>query len=228
MKNNMILLTLLVSSLSLGNVEVLQVADEAVVAPMDLGPVSVLHHKGFFGVTHENKLYDVHNYNVDKTVRNMNESEVKEFLNSGGYFKLNRNAAHQFTLEAMQRVHGGGVICGRIGYWLTKSLCWSVVGCAGMGAAATIAPAIPGVVLPAATGAGLKVGAGAIIAKAGGGVKAAGFFANIMYSLGFGKAAATGVGAGLSATGTGTGLVAGIETASLSVSAGLTLIPWLP
>ncbi len=205
---------------------VLVLAPAAIVSTRDLSDVGIFHVEDSFFTIRDGKVTKVHNYNMDEQLRGMSESDVKSFLEEG-YIHLTQSSNGDYNLKSQLRLLGGGLLGGKIAYWITKTLCWAVVG----GTAAAGTSYVAGVVAPvvgakiglsAATTAKLAIAAkqGASLATAKAGVAGGGakvLAAVIASDVALAAPATEAVVSYTAAAGGITGLAASIEGISLAV-----------
>jgi len=204
---------LLISSLSAS--EMARIRAKHLLAPHDLGAVTLRHDGMSFHVRQGGALHKVESYDVDPVLRKVNKSNLGAYLKAGK-ISVARMSDGSFALRSHVKGLGGGPISGMIAYWATKSLCYGGF-IAGAGAAVVLPTT-----LPALAGAAMITGGASAAVTTGAGIAAA-----AIADVGLASAAGSGVVALTSAGGIA-GAVAAVESASIGAATFFTAIPFLP
>lgn len=133
--------------------EVIQLTPAAIVCIRALSDIVIFHGEETFFALRDGKATKIHSCNTDEELRCLSSEQLKSFL-SDGYVTLTQSSNGDYNLKANLRLHGGGLLGGKIAYWITKTICWAIVG----GAAAAGTGYVAGAAVPAvATKLGLSV-----------------------------------------------------------------------
>jgi hypothetical protein len=218
----------------------------SVFIPDKFGEMMLYHSDKGFRVYQNDKKYKIDRLFTDARVRNATREELHSFLQNG-YLVINRTTTGEFTLRANERLVGGGPLFGKIMYWTTKTLCYSIlVATAGalVIAGGAGAKGVAGTSTPSGANVGdvfdtvvvqapeayviLDYGAAATMTQASGeaifspvvvngSMAVAGAVGAGIIKAGYAAEAASATGAVLSTGTSSTGIVAGIEAVSLAV-----------
>ncbi len=170
---------------------------------------------------------------IDPLLKRMSFEQLKTFIEQGNRIRVIRLSNGEHRLQSMVHGNGGGPISGLIAYWATKSLCYGTAAAA----ATTAVVATGGAAAAFATGAAATVAAGSVAAGAGTAIVVGGATAEVAAgviagglaaSAGMVEGAALATTAVVSSAGTVAAAVAAVETASFSVGAFFTALPFLP
>lgn len=195
----------------------------------ELQKLGFYHDKNGFHIVQDNQVIDIPVYQIDKPIRNINQRQLKAFLDKG-YLSISQTDNNEFVVRANVRGLGGGPIAAGIAYCITKSLCYGTAA-----AAATAAIATTGGAAAAALGAGAATGATATTiglagstataVVTGGASVGASVVAGAVPVLGLTAAATESTIAVVATAGGFAGAVAAVESASLGVSAFFMALP---
>jgi hypothetical protein len=95
-------------------------------APYQLGDIELYHGKKGFTVLKGNEKHVIEQRFMDSITRNIPKERLNDFLEHG-YFSIDRTHDGLYTIKAIQREKGGGIIGVAIGAFLGKAVV-SVVG----------------------------------------------------------------------------------------------------
>lgn len=110
----------LVMILSCGNISAGQIDSQSLAIPRGLAGIKVYNDEGGFLVQDHNKLHIVQPCYMDKELRGISNEKLARLLTAGAYIKVDKNSKDQYELKMNGRVKGGGVVMGKIGFWVTK------------------------------------------------------------------------------------------------------------
>lgn len=101
--------------------KMLKLRAESVFIPDQFGELELYHDGENFHVDKGNELKEIKKQNLDSVLRTMNQEALKSFL-TAGYVSVNQCSDGEFSLEANDRLPGGGIIGANAGFWTGKFL----------------------------------------------------------------------------------------------------------
>lgn len=103
---------------------------------MGCGAMQVAHYNTDFKVMNEGQWNQVHNYNVDPTLRKMSPKQLCKFLAAGCKIRVSKCTNGDYVLRAFVPGKGGGVGGATAGVVVGHALVWGT--CHGIAAVASI------------------------------------------------------------------------------------------
>lgn len=187
--------------------------------PSKLGDVRVIYKgREFFVVNLNGAESFIQKANLSCELRGISPETLQKILNFG-YLSLNKQES-DYTLRFDGKIYGGGPVCGFIGYWGTKAICYGgaiaaattvVVGTGG----AIAGPVGTAIASGAASTVATTTGTGIVAAAVGSSPVAVGIATELTMAT---VSTAGGVG----------GAIAAVESASSLIGTSLLLCPFLP
>ncbi len=142
-----------------------KINNSSLLAPSELGEVTLYHTPGKFFISQNGKLHAIESYNTDTALKPLKEEHLDKFQQVA-FFILTQLSDGEFVLRGHMRGKGGGPISAAIGAWLVRAAFYTPP--ALVGTAATVATAGGAMVAVPALGAASVAGVGAYIATAEG------------------------------------------------------------
>ena len=99
-----------------------KVDESSVFVPKSVGHIDLYRDNDGFLVVHNNNNHEVKKYNMDPLLRKLKDKDFQEFLKNRGYISVKKLSNDEFSLEAQERLVGGGPGGAFVGFWTGKFL----------------------------------------------------------------------------------------------------------